>query len=99
MGTLISAISGGQDWLEASERLGDIHTIAGFSFVMYVVFISFGLMNILTGIFVNSTQMVSEVDRDLVIKQMLEKNLHFAHQIRQVFGAADVDGSGRMKKA
>merc|ERR1712125_97744 len=67
-------------------------------YLAFVMFCVFGLMNILTGIFVANTKEVSQVDRDLVIQAQLKDRKSFANQLKNVLRSIDKDGSGAISK-
>merc|ERR1712003_487133 len=96
--TLIVSISGGIDWIDASWpmlQIGPMYLILYLCFVMFCVF---GLMNVLTGIFVANTKEVSQVDRDLVIRSQLKDRKSFANQLKAVLRSIDKDDSGSISK-
>merc|ERR1712019_314020 len=98
MGTLIASISGGLDWVDASwpiYQLGGPYLVIYLAFVMFCVF---GLMNILTGIFVANTKEVSRIDRDLVIRAQLNDRKSFANQLKNILRSVDKDGTGTISK-
>jgi len=70
----------------------------GIIYCLFVMFCVFGLMNILTGIFVASTKDISKVDRDLVIRSQLQDRRSFANQLRENLQAADYDNTGTISK-
>merc|ERR1712019_247078 len=96
--TLVASISGGLDWIDASWPLLQIHPMYLILYLIFVMFCVFGLMNILTGIFVANTKEVSQVDRDLVIRAQLKDRKSFANQLKNVLRSIDKDGSGSISK-
>merc|ERR1712019_52205 len=96
--TLIASISGGLDWVEASWPLLQIDPMYLIIYMCFVMFCVFGLMNILTGIFVANTKEVSEVDRDIVIRAQLKDRKSFANQLKTVLRSIDKDNSGSISK-
>merc|ERR1712048_295830 len=96
--TLIASISGGLDWVEASWPLLQIDPMYLILYMSFVMFCVFGLMNILTGIFVANTKEVSEVDRDIVIRAQLKDRRSFANRLKNVLRSIDKDGSGSISK-
>merc|ERR1712048_985733 len=95
---LIASISGGLDWVDASwpiYQLGGPYLVLYLAFVMFCVF---GLMNILTGIFVANTREVSRIDRDLVIRAQLNDRKSFANQLKNILRPVDKDGTGTISK-
>merc|ERR1719343_1219301 len=96
--TLIASISGGLDWVEASWPLLQIDPTYLLLYMAFVMFCVFGLMNILTGLFVANTKEVSQVDRDLVIRSQLKDRKSFANQLKAVLRSIDKDDSGSISK-
>merc|ERR1712113_1209431 len=78
--------------------MGQIDPMYLIIYLGFVMFCVFGLMNILTGIFVANTKEVSEVDRDLVIRSQLKDRKSFANQLKTVLRSIDKDGSGSISK-
>merc|ERR1712190_430099 len=96
--TLIASISGGLDWIDASWPLLQIDPIYLIIYLVFVMFCVFGLMNILTGIFVANTTEVSQVDRDLVIRAQLNDRKSFANQLKNILRSVDKDATGTISK-
>jgi len=90
--SLFKAISGGQDWFELLEPLDRVSPIFYNSFfVFYVGFVVFGVMNILTAIFVESASSIAEIDKDLVIQEQISRQNSAVNALRRVFYEADAD--------
>jgi len=96
MVTLFMSISGGRDWREFYSPLLNMNTLAGVAFLIYIFFVVFGVLNVVTGAFVDSMRQVSQRDNDLVIEEELKKVNEFKSEIRLIFEEADVDGSGTL---
>merc|ERR1712003_5268 len=96
--TLIASISGGLDWIDASWPLLQIDPMYLIIYMSFVMFCVFGLMNVLTGIFVANAKEVSEVDRDIVIRAQLKDRKSFANQLKKVLRSIDKDDSGSISK-
>merc|ERR1719343_1779496 len=86
------------DWLEGARPLLQVSRYYLVIYSMFVMFCVFGLMNILTGIFVANTKEVSQVDRDLVIRAQLKDRKSFANQLKKVLRSIDKDDSGSISK-
>lgn len=92
--TMIMCITGGCDWVEAIRPLGRIHWLYETIFVLYILFVVIGVLNVLTGIFVERAQELSGLDRDLVIQGEMKRNEAFLAEMKGIFEEADTDGSG-----
>merc|ERR1712187_500410 len=96
--TLLASISGGNEWVDVADPLNQIRPAYMICYLMFVMFCVFGLMNILTGIFVANTKEVSRIDRDLVIRAQLNDRKSFANQLKNVLKSIDVDNTGTISK-
>jgi len=92
--TMLMCITGGVDWVEAIRPLGRIHWFYETIFVLYILFVVIGVLNVLTGIFVERAQELSGLDRDLVIQGEMKRNEAFLAEMKGIFEEADTDGSG-----
>lgn len=72
--TLFQAISGGLDWSEFVKPIYDIHGSLSFLFAGYIGFAVFALLNVITGIFVDSAMKNAKDDLD---NEMLKKVRNF----------------------
>mmetsp|Transcript_819 Transcript_819/g.1798 ORF Transcript_819/g.1798 Transcript_819/m.1798 type:complete len:696 (+) Transcript_819:95-2182(+) len=94
--TLFMAISAGEDWSLLVAPLQKIHQWYALFFVVYVAFVVFGVMNILTAIFVESATHIAEVDRELVIQDSITKDKLNIQLIRRMFKNCDLDSAGEV---
>jgi len=91
--TLLACITSGVDWNEASRPLGDISWVYELLFGFYITFVVIGVLNVLTGIFVERASELHGLDRDLVIQAELRRNESFFSEMKKIFEEADLDGS------
>jgi Ca2+-binding EF-hand superfamily protein len=96
MVSLYQSISGGRDWQEFYFPLLDISDWCGWVFLLFIFFVVFGVLNVVTGAFVDSMRLVSQRDNDLVIEQELAKETAFKTEVKAIFEDADLDGSGTL---
>jgi len=94
--SLFSAISGGRDWASLFTPLLEMNMLCGLVFVCYIFFVVFGVLNVVTGAFVDSIRLVSQRDNDLVIEEELKKVNTFKTEITDIFESADSDESGTL---
>lgn len=96
-GTMLSlfmAISGGKDWVDLYVPLQGVSGAYAGIFVLYVAFTLFGMVNILTAIFVESANEISSIDRDLVAQQQLESDRLLVEHLRAHFEATASAAAG-----
>eukprot|EP00927_Polykrikos_kofoidii_P086745 TRINITY_DN9815_c0_g1_i1.p1 TRINITY_DN9815_c0_g1~~TRINITY_DN9815_c0_g1_i1.p1 ORF type:complete len:725 (-),score=120.21 TRINITY_DN9815_c0_g1_i1:160-2265(-) len=83
--SLLQAITGGVDWMEVCVALEELDTVFGLvPFLAYIFFTSIALMNVITGVFLETAM---ERARE-------EREIYLVRNARVVFAAADKDRSG-----
>eukprot|EP00928_Gymnodinium_smaydae_P039690 TRINITY_DN27052_c3_g2_i1.p1 TRINITY_DN27052_c3_g2~~TRINITY_DN27052_c3_g2_i1.p1 ORF type:complete len:888 (-),score=173.99 TRINITY_DN27052_c3_g2_i1:134-2797(-) len=92
--TLFSSICGGWNWIDLYIPLFYVNPFVGCAFIFYIFFVVFGVLNVVTGAFVDSMRLVSERDRDAVVEAELKKADKLRDTMEKIFMEADVDGSG-----
>jgi len=94
--SLFCSITGGNDWYMYAELLREL-TYGDMYFVIYCFYISFcliGVMNVVTGIFVDSA--VCTRTEDEVVECYTDDVKRTSEEVRRIFNDADVDKNGRM---
>merc|ERR1712050_329537 len=99
--SLFMSICGGRDWHELYQQL-DLpgssieSSLCRWVFLFYIFFVVFGVLNVVTGAFVDSMRLVSEKDRDTVIDAEMKKVEDFRKDVTKMFQDADADDSGTL---
>merc|ERR1712151_971311 len=94
--TLIGMISGGIDWLVVCWP---VHTLGGIyvaSLLTYVVFVLFGLMDILTGIFVNVATQAAQLNREIAIDNAMANKTKLTRELVNLFLECDQDQNNKL---
>lgn len=94
MSTHIMAISGGLDWYTLAMPLKKVSHFHVGLFVFYVLFVVFGMLNVLTGVFVDRATELSHLDRDLIVESQKRKVEEFCLGLKQIFEEIDSDETG-----
>jgi len=94
--SLFASICGGADWLDVMKPLRDLGWLFQLGFVLYIFFMTFGVMNIVIGTFVDQAWEVSQRDREATIARELSKTKEYATNLRRFFFEADKDKSGML---
>jgi Ca2+-binding EF-hand superfamily protein len=85
--SLYQAISGGLSWDDfAAPLVGRIHVLMGLIVVIYVAFATLALLNVVTGVFVESALKSAKEDRDA----------YMFHHVRQLFQQTHKDDRGTL---
>jgi len=99
MVTLFSAVTGGNDWMGYGELLREIGRDNGgetyfLIFLFYIGFCLVGMLNVVTGIFVDSA--VCTRTDDEVVQSWKDDLQRTSEEVRNIFQSADKDCSGTM---
>eukprot|EP00929_Paragymnodinium_shiwhaense_P091728 TRINITY_DN51637_c0_g3_i1.p1 TRINITY_DN51637_c0_g3~~TRINITY_DN51637_c0_g3_i1.p1 ORF type:complete len:668 (+),score=91.53 TRINITY_DN51637_c0_g3_i1:70-2073(+) len=94
MVSLLSAITGGNDWMVYGEKLrllgpGDTYFMI---FMFYILFTCIGFLNVVTGIFVDSA--VCTRTDDEVVESFKQDTRRVCEEARRMFKMADKDSDG-----
>jgi len=98
--SLLAAVSGGVDWLDVASPLREVGLLHLFMFAFFIAFVTLGLLNIITSIFVESAKLLYEVDSDLVIQEQLRQSQSYANQLTRILtsgGTCDANMITRRK--
>eukprot|EP00811_Abedinium_folium_P013652 NODE_226_length_3347_cov_6.824534.p1 GENE.NODE_226_length_3347_cov_6.824534~~NODE_226_length_3347_cov_6.824534.p1 ORF type:complete len:991 (+),score=237.22 NODE_226_length_3347_cov_6.824534:38-3010(+) len=93
---LFESITGGADWAELALPLKSMHEIYYVMFGMYIVLVTFGVLNIVTGFFVDNTLQNSMDTREQFVRDAESMKERTLDTIRQMFYIMDSDSSGRL---
>merc|ERR1719410_3036097 len=96
MMTLFMTISGGLEWKVAAWPMVKLGWLYGVLWMCYISFMVFGMLNVLTGIFVDAAFQAMMNDRDNIIQAQIEEKQSLINLIREVFKNSDSDGSGQV---
>eukprot|EP00811_Abedinium_folium_P008474 NODE_1782_length_2375_cov_4.844306.p1 GENE.NODE_1782_length_2375_cov_4.844306~~NODE_1782_length_2375_cov_4.844306.p1 ORF type:complete len:421 (-),score=90.36 NODE_1782_length_2375_cov_4.844306:357-1619(-) len=95
---LFEGVTGGRDWADLSAPLKSISEFYYLIFAMYIVFVALGVLNIVTGFFVDGTiQNSIETREDLVEMRRAEKEM-MMNMLREILHHMDSDGSGTLSE-
>jgi len=96
MMTLFFTISGGAEWKQVASPMVEQGWPYAVLWTCYITFMIFGMLNVLTGIFVDAAFQAMMNDRDNIIQTQLEEKQSLINLIREVFRDSDKDGSGQV---
>merc|ERR1719272_655998 len=87
MFSLLAAILGGADWMEILRPLRQVSEIYSITFAFYIVFTVVGVLNILTGVFLDSAKDFK--DRDLIVQEEFTRMDNFVCEMLELFHEFD----------
>mmetsp|Transcript_2044 Transcript_2044/g.7920 ORF Transcript_2044/g.7920 Transcript_2044/m.7920 type:complete len:321 (+) Transcript_2044:913-1875(+) len=96
--TMFRGISGGGDWSIFAMPLVQLSWWYGFLWVFYIGFMLYGVLNILTGIFVDTAMKAAEADCSIAVQEQMQKEEELRQIVRSVFWHLDEDSSGELTK-
>lgn len=97
--SLFMAMSGGNDWGQYYDALALLPAQYCVLFVLFICFTVFALVNIVTGVFVESAMKSDTKDQELVIHEELESKKQYIDSLKVVFEELDTDGMGTISLA
>mmetsp|Transcript_43133 Transcript_43133/g.93978 ORF Transcript_43133/g.93978 Transcript_43133/m.93978 type:complete len:670 (-) Transcript_43133:144-2153(-) len=92
--SLFQSMSGGVDWDDIWQAMSPLPAPYLFMYLFYVFFTIFGVVNVVTGIFVDSAMEASKSDRSILVKLELQQQEKYLLEMQRLFEEIDVDGSG-----
>lgn len=95
--SLFMAISSGRDWHELVLPLTEhVHWTFTALFVIFIAVTVFGIMNVLTSVFVESALQSVQHYKDLLIQESMKAKKMYVDHLREVFREIDTDLSGEI---
>eukprot|EP00928_Gymnodinium_smaydae_P038771 TRINITY_DN26656_c0_g7_i1.p1 TRINITY_DN26656_c0_g7~~TRINITY_DN26656_c0_g7_i1.p1 ORF type:complete len:643 (+),score=84.22 TRINITY_DN26656_c0_g7_i1:50-1978(+) len=91
---LFGSMNGGTDWMEACDQLFSVSLTLGFSFLVYIAFMTFCIMNVITAIFLDNALRFSSQDEEILRIAETDMRIKWVAEVKRVFELADEDGSG-----
>jgi len=91
---LYMAMSGGNDWEMYYECLSSVGAFYQILFLVFITFALFAVVNIVTGVFVDSALTANTFDKTMMVAQELEAKKMKLEAMREVFEELDNNGNG-----
>jgi len=90
---LFEGITGGNDWGELAKELKIIGNVYYTIFALYIVFVTLGVLNIVTGFFVEGTMEASANQKDVLLKAAQNRKNTLVNMLGALFEQLDTDMS------
>mmetsp|Transcript_35329 Transcript_35329/g.100626 ORF Transcript_35329/g.100626 Transcript_35329/m.100626 type:complete len:290 (+) Transcript_35329:469-1338(+) len=97
--TLVMTITGGCDWSQVLHPLREVSVLYEPFFLFYIFLMCFGVLNVVVGAFVATTQQIASNDPEAAAKYAAWQTESYIHRIRGFFVQADVDHTGTLSWA
>jgi len=92
--SLFMSMSGGNDWIVYYETLKDLTFTYRLFFLLFIIFTLFAIVNIVTGVFVESALQSNMKDRDIMAHEELQSKKRYLESMQDIFEEMDADGQG-----
>lgn len=92
--TLFQSMSNGNSWGDVYEVLGIIGVGYQYVYLLFIFVSTFGVVNIVTGIFVESSLSTASSDREAMVQDQREKTKDYLDGMVEMFHEIDANGSG-----
>jgi len=96
--TLMQSMTSGLTWGEVCDALMVIDWIMPALFLFYIAFTILALLNIITGVFVDSAVQTTKTKREFMVQKEVELRERYIQEMSEVFSTIDADGSGMISK-
>jgi len=97
MMTIFMSFTGGLDWAEVMDLLLSMNLLHGFLYLLFIVFVVMGLLNVVTGLFVESACAIVERDRVRILDSVAEEERAFKVGMTEVFHLMDIGETGYLE--
>eukprot|EP00931_Biecheleriopsis_adriatica_P030172 TRINITY_DN17800_c0_g1_i1.p1 TRINITY_DN17800_c0_g1~~TRINITY_DN17800_c0_g1_i1.p1 ORF type:complete len:718 (-),score=129.89 TRINITY_DN17800_c0_g1_i1:212-2326(-) len=91
---LYMSMSGGNDWAIYYVALQKIGSIYHQLFLLFITFAIFAVVNIVTGVFVDTAMQSNSADKEIVVREELEAMQAYLGKVQELFFAIDYDSNG-----
>jgi len=92
--SLFMSMTGGNDWSAYYVPLIVLPVYYRFFFLIFIAFALFAVVNIVTGVFVESALQANLKDRDIVVHEELENKKDYLQSMQDLFNEMDEEGNG-----
>mmetsp|Transcript_113391 Transcript_113391/g.331423 ORF Transcript_113391/g.331423 Transcript_113391/m.331423 type:complete len:714 (-) Transcript_113391:26-2167(-) len=94
MSTLFMSITGGISWVEVLDGLNQIDGVYNLIYMFYVGFVQICVLNIVTGVFVDTVHQMYQPEREEMVERETSKRKIMLQNLQTLLEEADEDGSG-----
>lgn len=96
--TLFMCITGGRDWIDTHQLLYAAAPSYGALFVVFIGVMLFGMLNVITGIFIEGTLTKARSDRELAVSEERERRIRVMRNLLALFKQIDTDEDGQISE-
>mmetsp|Transcript_152047 Transcript_152047/g.291053 ORF Transcript_152047/g.291053 Transcript_152047/m.291053 type:complete len:635 (-) Transcript_152047:165-2069(-) len=97
MYTLFMSISGGVNWITVIEPLDKLGLLWGVLFIFFIVFSSFAVLNVMTGVFCESAIRSAQNNYEVKVQAVMSDRQRYISKLKSLFEQIDMNGSGELE--
>jgi len=94
--SLLETVLGGADWADFATALSRLHPVYEYVFLAYVIFAHLAMLNVVTGIFVDSALRSARHDKQMMIEEDMARLKEIQAQLEELFHEFDSTGEGHV---
>jgi len=92
--SLVMAFSGGQDWGMLAEPFMNMNARLGATFFVCVMFVMFGLTNVVVAVFVQRAQELEHLDKEVAMQEQMDRESSSLNCLKTLFSRMDSNKDG-----
>ncbi|CAK0827250.1 unnamed protein product [Prorocentrum cordatum] len=92
--TLFQSMLNGISWHVLTDALREVHPTLLVLFLFYISFSMMAVLNVITGVFVDSAVDAARTQREYLVQKEIELKEKWCQEMRSLFHEMDADGSG-----
>jgi hypothetical protein len=97
--SLFMSMTGGNDWSMYYDSLSELPMYCSFAFLVFIAFSLFAVVNIVTGVFVESALQANVKDKDILVHEELHSKQTYLESMQEIFEEMDESGEGNITLA
>jgi Ca2+-binding EF-hand superfamily protein len=92
------AVTGGDDWANVMAPLEEANSCFRPLFIGYVAFMVIGMMNVVTGLFVDQAISIASLNRRARVREKRTEEERLTKELAEIFNEVDIDGDGTLTR-
>merc|ERR1712232_131065 len=96
--SLFKAMSGGEDWGRYYDALSLMTWTYPASFLVFICFCVFAVVNVVTGIFGDTAMQANLADTEVIVQEELHAKQDYLKSMDEIFLEMDADGTGCLER-
>eukprot|EP00928_Gymnodinium_smaydae_P006267 TRINITY_DN12199_c0_g2_i1.p1 TRINITY_DN12199_c0_g2~~TRINITY_DN12199_c0_g2_i1.p1 ORF type:complete len:639 (+),score=78.51 TRINITY_DN12199_c0_g2_i1:33-1949(+) len=94
--SLFKTLTNGESWGNIMKPLQSLSDVYAVVFILFVLFLQLGVLNIITSVFVGNATLLAQMDLDMIQLAEADQHQYTMEKLDEVFSVLDKDGSGNI---